>query len=101
MYATKNYQTKKELKQAVQMWNELKELGELAFRQKYGMMPSMIGAMRGLRLPQPVTYFQPNDMGFTPKIMTGKVLLEGPHYPKPHKWYAECIADNGFIVKVR
>lgn len=30
----------------------------------------------------------------------GKVTLEGPHYPQPHKWYAHAIIKGGIIVKV-
>lgn len=29
------------------------------------------------------------------------VFLEGPHYPQPHKWYAQAQLKNGFIVKVK
>ena len=28
----------------------------------------------------------------------GKVCIEGPHYPQPHKWYATAIVDDGYIV---
>lgn len=45
-----------------------------------------------------VTYFQPG-LGETP--LNGKVYCEGPHYPKPHSWYAECTVENGFIIKVK
>lgn len=31
---------------------------------------------------------------------TGKVCLEGPHYPKPHTWYAEAELVDGVVVKV-
>lgn len=30
----------------------------------------------------------------------GRVSLEGPHYPKPHSWYATAIVKDGIIVKV-
>ena len=30
----------------------------------------------------------------------GKVYLEGPHYPEPHRWYAEALVKNGVIRKV-
>ena len=33
-----------------------------------------------------VTAFQPG--GFFPGKTDGEVLIEGPHYPKPHRWYA-------------
>lgn len=32
---------------------------------------------------------------------TGKILdLCGPHYPEPHKWYANVVLENGKVVKV-
>lgn len=31
---------------------------------------------------------------------TGTIYLEGPHYPKPHTWYAKAELKNGVIVKV-
>jgi hypothetical protein len=32
---------------------------------------------------------------------TGKVCLEGPHYPKAHTWYAEAELKNGVVIKVK
>ena len=32
---------------------------------------------------------------------TLKAYLEGPHYPEPHKWYAEVEMKDGVIVKVK
>jgi hypothetical protein len=49
---------------------------------------------------QRVTVFQPGPFGGNePK--TGKITLEGPHYPQPHKWYAEAWLENGLVVKVK
>lgn len=31
----------------------------------------------------------------------GKITLEGPHYPEPHRWYAEAELKNGIITKVK
>jgi len=31
----------------------------------------------------------------------GIISIEGPHFPKPHRWYAECIAENWRIISVR
>jgi len=31
----------------------------------------------------------------------GTVALEGPHYPRPHTWYATGIMRDGKLVKVR
>jgi hypothetical protein len=36
----------------------------------------------------------------TPKD-DGPEFVEGPHYPEPHKWYAEVTMKNGLIVKVK
>jgi len=47
-----------------------------------------------------VTYYQPGPFGGN-EPRDGTVYIEGPHYPKPHKWYAECVAVNGQIVRVR
>ena len=46
-----------------------------------------------------VTVFQPGPFaGGTPR--DGEVSLEGPHYPKPHKWYAHATLENGVVTKV-
>ena len=44
-----------------------------------------------------VTVFQPGPFG--PSVKDGMVALEGPHYPKPHRWYARVIVKDGVIVK--
>lgn len=31
----------------------------------------------------------------------GQVTLEGPHYPEPHKWYAQAIVKDGYIISVK
>ena len=31
----------------------------------------------------------------------GSVSLEGPYYPKPHKWYARVVVIDGTIVSVK
>jgi len=45
-----------------------------------------------------VTVFSPG-LG-TPK-RNGVEYVEGPHYPEPHRWYAEVTIENGYVVKVR
>jgi len=32
---------------------------------------------------------------------TGRVAIEGPHYPAAHTWYAECEMKDGVIIKVK
>jgi hypothetical protein len=31
----------------------------------------------------------------------GTEFIEGPHYPKPHSWYAQVEVLNGKVVKVK
>lgn len=44
-----------------------------------------------------VTVFAPG-LGTVPE--NGKVTLEGPHYPEPHRWYGTATVENGRVVKV-
>ena len=71
MYTVINFRTKKQLKEAV-----------AAGRQ--------------------ITVYQPNaDLTGAEVPENGTVYLEGPHYPEPHRWYAEAILIDGKVVKVR
>lgn len=44
--------------------------------------------------------FQPGPFGGQPQ-KEGKATLSGPHFPQPHKWYAEVELKDGYIVKVK
>jgi hypothetical protein len=41
----------------------------------------------------------PPGLGSVPT--TGRVSLEGPHYPAAHTWYAEGTMQDGRLIKVR
>jgi hypothetical protein len=69
MYTSKNFKSKKALKEAV-------EAGEV------------------------VTIFQPGPFGGN-EPRDGTCALEGPHYPEPHKWYAQATLKDGKIIKVK
>ena len=93
-YTTKNFKTKKELKEAVEAWNKYfsnPDLFKICLLKNGDMLS---------QLPEPITCFQP---GLGPDLsnFTGKVYLEGPHYPKPHSWYAEAWTEDGKVVKVK
>jgi hypothetical protein len=47
-----------------------------------------------------VTVYQPSPFGGH-EPTDGTVVLEGPHSPTPHSWYAEATLTNGFVTKVR
>ena len=49
-----------------------------------------------------VDVYQPNDITGGRAIPTdGRVSLEGPHYPEPHRWYATGRMENGRLVSVK
>ena len=49
-----------------------------------------------------VRVYQPNgDLTGSRTPDNGTVYLEGPHYPEPHKWYAEATLTDGIVVKVK
>lgn len=74
-YTVTNFKTKKALKEAVQEY--------------------VVGnGLREIRCYNP---------GLGPDLSnySGKVSLEGPHYPAAHTWYAEGELVNGVLVKVK
>ena len=46
-----------------------------------------------------VSSYQPG--GMFPAPTDGNITVEGPHYPKPHRWYASCVAKDGYIISVK
>jgi len=46
-----------------------------------------------------VTVYQPGPFGGR-EPEEGWITLEGPHFPKPHTWYARALLANGCVVKV-
>lgn len=50
-----------------------------------------------LALGEPILVFQPG-LGTVPR--DGEVLLEGPHYPAAHTWYAGGVMRDGKLVRV-
>lgn len=35
------------------------------------------------------------------KTLNGFVYLEGPHYPKPHTWYARAMVKDNIITELK
>ena len=81
MYTDRNFKTKKELKAAVEAYNTIK-------------------GVDGERAGRGVTYYQPGPFGGNAP-RDGTIYLEGPHYPQPHRWYAEAVVKDGVVVKVK
>jgi hypothetical protein len=93
MYTIRNFKTKKELKAAVNAWNDYAADPDLWIRNGYsaGLTP---------RGPRPVEYYQPGPFGGN-EPLNGEFSVEGPHYPQPHRWYARVVAKDGVIIKVK
>lgn len=70
MYARQNFKTKKDLKAAVALFHN----GGAA-----------------------VTIYAP---GMGTPVENGIEYLEGPHYPEPHRWYAQVEMKDGNVVRV-
>lgn len=81
MYTSKNFKTEKELKAAIEAYNT-------------------ISPIDGQRMGRAVTYWQPGPFGGN-EPQGGQLFLEGPHYPQPHKWYAQAVAEGGVIISVK
>ena len=81
MYTDKNFPTKKALKEQVAAYNAAVAEGDTEKAAKLE-----------------VTIYAPG-MG-SPKY-NGTDFVEGPHYPKPHSWYAEVTMKDGVVVKVK
>ena len=45
----------------------------------------------------PVEVFSPGPF---PAPENGETSVEGPHFPKPHTWYARVKVEKGLVVKV-
>ncbi len=39
--------------------------------------------------------------GLFPTKLDGIVIIEGPHFPNPHSWYAHVEIKDGIIIKIR
>ena len=45
-----------------------------------------------------VTLYAP---GLGKPVVNGTEFVEGPHYPKPHTWYAQVTMKDGKVIKVK
>ena len=34
-------------------------------------------------------------------VMDGEATFEGPHFPKPHKYYGRATVQNGYVIAVK
>lgn len=53
-----------------------------------------------LKAGETITVYQPGPF-YSGNVQSGTVYLEGPHYPKPHTWYAQGVVKDGKLVLVK
>ena len=92
MYTHINFKTKKALREAVAAYME-----RVNYWNQRGLKYEDVGA--GERFT-PITYYQPGPFGGN-EPRNGRIYVEGPHYPEPHRWYAQCDVEDGKIVRVK
>ena len=57
---------------------------------------------RAIAAGDKVVVFQPNQMFASAEPpRNGTVYLEGPHYPEPHRWYAQATMVDGYVARVK
>lgn len=59
--------------------------------------PSKKALKEAVKKGEEVTVFSPGPF---PCPQNGEVAVEGPHYPKPHRWYARVEVKEGRVTKV-
>lgn len=56
---------------------------------------------RALVAGKTITVFQPNNIFGVIPPDNGDVVVEGPHYPEPHKWYGKVTLKDGKVVSIK
>jgi hypothetical protein len=102
-YVDPNYKSKKDFKTAVDRRNRYLTL--VANRDQY--TPLTVGHMTASNMlaaefphgaPAAHHTYNPSGMFLTPQ--NGSDVIEGPHYPQAHRWYASVQVEHGIVVKV-
>ena len=60
--------------------------------------PTKKALREALKAGTEVTLFAP---GLGKPVMDGIETIEGPHYPKPHTWYATVEVKDGKVIRVK
>jgi len=60
-------------------------------------LKSKAALKRALQAGERVIVFSPGPF---PCPQNGVVSVEGPHYPKPHRWYGQVEVKDGVVIKV-
>ena len=47
------------------------------------------------------SHYPYNPSGMFDPPRNGTTVIEGPHYPKPHRWYASVVVKDGKVVSAK
>jgi hypothetical protein len=61
--------------------------------------PTKRAFLEAVKAGVPMDTYNPSGMFLT--VQNGTDVVEGPHYPKPHKWYAAVVVRNGYVVSAK
>lgn len=90
MYTSINFPKKKAFKEHVKVYVEQQKLSNVEREEMESRNPGCIVS--------PVEVFAPG-LGSPPR--NGTCCVEGPHYPRPHTWYASVVIKDGIVVSVK
>lgn len=63
--------------------------------------PTKKALREAVKAGERVTLFQPGPFPAPAGWENSEVSVEGPHYPKPHTWYARVTLKDGVAIKVK
>ncbi len=66
----------------------------------YPDYPTKVSVRRALKAGEKIICRE-NTPGGHPLIMNGVATVEGPHYPKPHRWYGQVKVVDGYVTSIR
>jgi hypothetical protein len=103
-YTQQDFTSKKQLKDTVKMLADLRRMAAEATADPLSVAAVNVGVLypNGVqshisRLENMLSVYSPGPF---PAPTNGPTAIEGPHYPKPHRWYAAVTVENGVVVKV-
>ena len=100
-YTVLNFKTKKALKEAFKEWQVAHQTSSQETNP--GTVASLLVDRYQKKFPVDRTraylcVYQPGPFG--PAVKDGRTAIEGPHYPEPHRWYADVEVKDGHIIKI-
>ncbi len=66
----------------------------------YPDFPSKAAIKRALKAGDKLRVKENKPWAVTDYVQEGEVTVEGPHYPKPHRWYGKVVVKNGLVISV-